>query len=252
MAVRAVLAEVFRRRGVDVPDNLLRGFVSLHGRESIRRLCLESAVREVWQRAHGRAPIAADVDAMFAESEEVEDACLQEHAEPIPGFISITVALRGQGLRLGATTTLNAPRMTVLKPLLAARGWSPETLVCSSDVSSTPPSPHMNLLAATRIGAPSVGGCVVVGDTSADMEAARNAGMWAVGVALTGEDVGLSWEALQRQPSSELQYLRERATVRLEAAGAHVVVDTVLDLPAALTTIKRPGVALFRKWQRQR
>lgn len=251
MTVRAMLLEIFRRRGVTLSEGLLRGVVSLQGRESIRRLCLESEVRDGWQARYGRAPAASEVDAMYAESEEVQKACLLEHAEPIPGFVSLTVWLRGQGMRLGATTSLQGQMVTVLKPLLAARGWSPDALICASDVPAPPPAPYMNFLAATRIGAPNVAGCVVVGDRAADMEAARNAGMWAIGVAMTGEDAGLTWEALHRQSPSEQQYLRERATVRLEKAGAHVVVDTVLDLPHALATIKRPGVALFRKWQRQ-
>ena len=73
------------------------------------------------------------------------------------------------------------------------------------------------------------------------MEAARNAGMWAVGVALTGNEVGLGWDALAALSDDERRARGDVARDRLRRAGAHVVIDTVLDLDEALVAIGAIG-----------
>lgn len=140
----------------------------------------------------------------------------------------------------------------MLRPLLAAQGWRPDALLCASDVPAGRPAPYMNQIAAMQLGAPDVAGCAVLGDTVLDMQAARNAGMWAVGVTLTGTEVGKTWNALLALPVAERDRLREKATARLKAAGAHIVVDSVLEAPAALEFLRRPGAAAFKRWHRHR
>jgi phosphonoacetaldehyde hydrolase len=200
----------------------------------------------------GAPPTEAELDARFVMGDPGLLACLPEHARPIPGFPRLAAELRAQGLRLGATTDHGSALVAALRPLLAEHGWVPDFLVCATDVPAGRPAPYMNQLAAIRLGAPSVSACVVVGDTPADVEAARNAGMWAVGVAQTSSEVGYGWDALMRLPAGERARVASLAERRLEAAGAHVVIDTVLDLPGALATLRRPGVAAFKRWNRQR
>ena len=176
----------------------------------------------------------------------------RRHVDPIPGFLPVLANLRAQGIRVGATVTPPAPPGEILAPALAAAGWRPDVLVFADEVPSPPPSPALNQLAAIRLGAPNVAGCVVVGDTGLDMEAARNAGMWAVGIAVTGADVGLPWPDLASLHRDERARLGEAAKQRLEAAGAHVVVDSVADLPIALEILRRPSMAALKRWQRPR
>lgn len=238
-----VFVEVFRRRGVEVSPEAARRPMGTHKREHIRRMCADPTVRSAWEVRHGFGPTEVDVDAMYADAEPLQIACLPQHADPIPGFPALAAALRAQGLKLGATTGYTAPMVEVLRPLMAARGWAPEVLVCSSDVPAGRPAPYMNQVAAMRLGAPDVTGCAVVGDTEVDMEAARNAGMWAVGVAMTGNLVGLDWEELQVLPGPERHRLKEHAANTLRNAGAHVVIDTILELPEALEYLRprHPG-----------
>jgi phosphonoacetaldehyde hydrolase len=138
----------------------------------------------------------------------------------------------------------------VLGPLIAARGWAPDVLMSASDVPAGRPAPYMNQQAAMSLGVTDVRRVAVFGDTLVDMEAARNAGMWAVGVALTGNEVGLPWAALQALTPAARTEARAAATARLEEAGAHLVIDSVLDLRTALAVLERPSVALFKRWRR--
>ena len=61
------------------------------------------------------------------------------------------------------------------------------------------------------------------------------AGTWAVVGAASGNSVGVSAGALAVLPVEERADLIAAARAELLAAGAHVVIDTVADLPAVLT-----------------
>ena len=80
------------------------------------------------------------------------------------------------------------------------------------------------------------------------MQEGRWAGCWTIGVAASGNGVGLSLEELNALPDSERRARIDAAGEALKTAGAHLIVDTVADLPAALTAIdgriaagQRPG-----------
>lgn len=78
---------------------------------------------------------------------------------------------------------------------------------------------------------------VKVDDTGVGIEEGLNAGTWTVGLAVSGNAVGLplaDWLALD---AARQQVLREAATAKLESAGAHYVVDAVADLLPVLDDI---------------
>jgi phosphonoacetaldehyde hydrolase len=80
---------------------------------------------------------------------------------------------------------------------------------------------------------------VKVDDTAPGIEEALAAGSWAVGIAVSGNAVGLTlpqWLALSRDAQAEH---RDRATESLRSAGAHEVIDTVADLPQVLDRIRQ-------------
>lgn len=236
MAPVGVFLEVFRRHGITLDVATARGPMGTHKREHIRLVML--AVADQWEREKGRAPTSADIDALYAEAEPLQIEVIPRHVEPIPGFVEGLPALRAKGYRIGATTGYTAPMVAALAPLISARGWTPDVLFSASDVPAGRPAPYMNWRAAMALGAPAARACVVFGDTEVDMQAARNAGMWAVGVALTGNEVGLSWEDLQRLSVEERTFYREKASSRLVAAGAQVVVDSVQELETALRRVE--------------
>lgn len=248
----AAVREVLGRRGVEIDEPTLRRPLGTPLREHLRRLADDPALRAAWYTAHGRMPGEREVDAMAAEAEPILLAQLAGLAEPIPGFGNLLRRLREGGARVGATTPYSPATVQVLRPFLAARAWSPEVWVSAAEVPAGAPAPYLNQLAAMKLGNRNVARVVCVGDGAVDMEAARNAGMWAVGVSLTGAEAGPSWAELAEMEAGERARLAAAARERLEAAGAHVVVETVLDLPVALGVIQRPSLAALRRWQRPR
>ena len=80
--------------------------------------------------------------------------------------------------------------------------------------------------------------CIKVDDTEVGIAEGLNAGCWTVGVATTGNLLGLSLTDKEALPVGELAVRRQRAVTQLMAAGAHYVIDGVADLLPVLNTIE--------------
>ena len=100
------------------------------------------------------------------------------------------------------------------------------------------PYPFMCLQNMINLEVWPVQACVKVDDTIPGIEEGLNAGMWTVGLAISGNEVGLQlhdWEALAEE---EQQVRRELAYRRMNMSGAHYVVDTIADLMPCLDDIE--------------
>lgn len=62
--------------------------------------------------------------------------------------------------------------------------------------------------------------------------------VWTVGVAQSGNEMGLSLEEVMALPEVERMNRRSRAAEQLANWGAHYVIDTVADLPGVLEQIE--------------
>jgi len=81
--------------------------------------------------------------------------------------------------------------------------------------------------------------CVKVDDTIPGIEEGLNAGMWTVGLAMTGNEIGLPLKELEALDPAVRQQRRERAYARMGQCGAHYVVDGIGDLVPCLDDIER-------------
>jgi phosphonoacetaldehyde hydrolase len=76
---------------------------------------------------------------------------------------------------------------------------------------------------------------VKVDDTAPGIGEGTAAGAWTVGIALTGNAVGLSAEELAALSASERTRFREQAAAELR--DADMVIDSIADLPQAIAAI---------------
>jgi phosphonoacetaldehyde hydrolase len=79
---------------------------------------------------------------------------------------------------------------------------------------------------------------VKIDDTTADIEEGLNAGMWTIGVALTGNEMGLTEAEVDEMDEEELDIRLLRANRKLLQSGAHYVIDTLDELDEALDEIE--------------
>ena len=230
-------AEVFKRRQVPVSEAEARGPMGAAKRDHIQQMLAVPAVAERWRGAHGRDATEADIDAMYADFLPVQAEVVAKLGTVIPGALDTVAALREQGIRIGATTGYPGEIMTVLRPVIEAQGLIYDSLVTASDVPRGRPAPDMCLQSALNLGVDCVQACVNVDDSAPGLEAGLNAGMWVVGLACSGNEVGLTAEGWAALSEAEKAPLRARAAEKLARTGAHYVIDTVADLPPVIEEI---------------
>jgi phosphonoacetaldehyde hydrolase len=145
--------------------------------------------------------------------------------------------LRGRGLKIGSTTGYSREVMDALVPEAARLGFNPASIVCASDAPAGRPEPWMALLSAQQLRVFPMAAVLKVGDTLPDIAEGLNAGMWAAGVSLTGNELGLDEAAFKLLLPAELEARRFEITARMLQAGAHAVIDGLWDLPRVVDEI---------------
>lgn len=65
-----------------------------------------------------------------------------------------------------------------------------------------------------------------------------NAGMWTIGLAVSGNEIGLPLREVQGRGPPELERRRQRAYTRLSQAGAHYVVGSLAEVLPCLDDIE--------------
>ncbi|HEX2009731.1 MAG TPA: phosphonoacetaldehyde hydrolase, partial [Roseateles sp.] len=191
-----------------------------------------------WQARHGRPFTDTDVDHLYEVFTPMNAAVVPDFADFIPGALDTVAELRARGLKIGSTTGYNRPIMEVVSPLAAAGGYVPDNLVCAGDLAAGRPSPLMMYRCFADLGVWPADRVLKVDDTGVGIAEGLNAGCWTVGVAVSGNAVGLSLAEWRALPAAEQRALRERATAQLRAEGAHFVVDSVAELLPVLGDIE--------------
>lgn len=238
LAPMGAFVEAFGRFGVEVTVAEARGPMGIAKRPHVAQLMNLPRVAEAWRREHGRAPTEADVDAVYEVFVPLNVEVVERHADLVPGAAATVAACRELGLKIGSTTGYTREIMARVLPVAAAQGYAPDCLVCTGDAPDGRPTPFMLYRALLDLGVWPAWACVKVDDTEVGIAEGLNAGAWTVGVALTGNLVGLDRAGLAALDPVELAAHRERATARLAAAGAHYVVDGVAELLPVLHQIE--------------
>lgn len=237
-APTAVFLRLFASQGVTITAADARSGMGLMKKDHLRAILARPAVSEAWQAVHGAPPTAADVEALFDNFVSLQTAVLADYADPIPGLASTLKDLRARAIKIGSTTGYLSTMMAVLSPEATQRGYTPDCIVCPDQVPAGRPYPWMCYQNAIQLGVYPNEAIVKVGDTLPDIEEGLNAGMWTVGLALTGNLLGLSEAEVNALTAEERQAARKRIGEQLYRAGAHVVVDGIWDLPLALERIE--------------
>jgi phosphonoacetaldehyde hydrolase len=234
-APMGAFVRAFAQFGVTISIADARGPMGMAKWDHIRAVGQAPAVAAAWRARHGRDFAEGDVDAIFQVFEPMNIAAVRDHADIIPGALAAIETLKQQGMRFAGTTGYTRPIMAVLEPIAAAAGYAPELTVCAGDLPAGRPTPLMMWYAMARLGVWPAASVVKVDDTAPGIGEGRAAGTWTIGIALTGNAVGLSAEELAALSQTERARLRERAAVELR--DADMVIDSIAELPGAVAAI---------------
>lgn len=238
MAPAVVFVEVFKRQGVPITMAEARAPMGAHKRVHIQKISQLDSVRRRWEEAHGRPPGEADVDRMFAEFVPLQLACLSDYSRLIPGTLEVVGAIRARGIKLGSTTGYLREMMEINLRDAKLQGYEPDSTVCASDVPAGRPYPYMCLQNVINLQISPVEACVKADDTVPGIEEGLNAGMWTIGLAMSGNEIGLPLAEVQALAPDERERRRQRAYARMHQCGAHYVVDSIADLMPCLDAIE--------------
>jgi phosphonoacetaldehyde hydrolase len=238
MAPAVVFVEVFKRRDVPITIEEARAPMGAHKRVHIQRITELDSVRRRWQQVHGRLPNDGDVGAMFTEFVPLQLQCLSTYSALIPGTLEVVGKLRSRGIKIGSTTGYLGDMMKINLADGKRQSYEPDSTVCASDVPAGRPYPYMCLMNVIKLGVSAVQACVKVDDTIPGVEEGLNAGMWTVGLAVSGNEVGLPLDEWKALPEADKQTKRERAYQRMRQCGAHYVVDSIAELMPCIDDIQ--------------
>ncbi len=241
-APMGVFVEAFERFGVDLTIDEARGPMGMAKRPHIAALMALPRIAEAWRRKHGCYPSEADVDAVYEVFVPMNVEVAARYSDVIPGAAEAVQSLRARGLKIGSSTGYTREIMAEVIPVAAAQGYEPDCIVCTGDTPDGRPTPFMLYRAFLDLAVWPAWACIKVDDTEVGIEEGRNGGCWTVGVAVTGNVFGLSLADMQAMTPDAFAARRAAAVARLEAAGAHYVIDGVADvLPVAQAIDERLG-----------
>lgn len=232
-----VFVEVFKRQGVTITLEEARIPMGKAKKEHIRQITQMEAVVQRWYEVHGQQPNEGDVEAMYDAFVPLQLEALPQYADLIPGTLEAVADFRRRGLKVGANTGYNRAMVEVLLAEAGQRGFEPASTVCASDVPAGRPAPWMSLLNAMELGVYPMEAIVKIDDTIPGIAEGLNAGMWAIGLAKTGNEIGLNQAEIEALDPELLQTKLDRAYQRMLQAGAHYVVDGIWDVPGVLDDI---------------
>jgi phosphonoacetaldehyde hydrolase len=233
-----VLQEVFTRRGIAISEEEARRDMGVLKKDHIRKILFAPDVSAKWREVAGQEPNEADVESLFKTFVPLQLECLPKYSTVIDGVAETVVRLRKRGIKIGSSTGYTRAMLDLVQEAARKQRYAPDCALAPDDVGAGRPYPWMIFANAIRLQIEPLAAIVKIGDTPVDIEEGLHAGVWTIGVARTGNMVGLSAEDFAALGAAERAALLEKARSELAAAGAHEVIDAVADCEPALDKIE--------------
>jgi phosphonoacetaldehyde hydrolase len=231
--VRA-LQNVFAVEGIDLTTSEARADMGMAKRAHITAILSRDPMRAQWQTIKGTAPVEADVARLFEAVGPMMQQAAADCATLIPGAAELAALLRSKGIRI--------------LPRAEAQGYAPELVVCAGETAEGRPSPLMTWKALVELGVWPARACVKVDDATVGIVEGNEAGVWTIGVAASGNGVGLDAAAFAALSPEDRKTRVDVSAEGLKQAGADYVVASVADIAALLPELEariaaneRPG-----------
>jgi len=234
--VMAVLT-AFEQAGVPVSEKEARQPMGRAKRDHLNALLTNPSIAGRWQTQHGRPSTEQDLDEIYAYFLAVQAESVAECSPVIPGCVDAIAECRAMGIKIGSSTGYTHDLLAPVAKRAESEGFKPDVMLSADDISPGRPAPWLIYENARRLGVQQMSAIVKVDDTQAGVSAGRNAGVWSIGVVDSGNEVGLSESDLATLPKSEKIRLQQKASLRLINAGAHILIDSIVELPAAVKLI---------------
>ena len=234
----APFVRAFAARGVEVTPEETRGPMGLHKRDHVRALLQLPAIARQWREIHGHDPAEDDVNDLYSIFMPLQLEVIGEFTCLVPGLLECVDQIRRRGIVIGATTGYFRAAAERVYDAAALQGYKPDCCVCAEDVPAGRPAPWMIFRIMEAAGVFPPASVLKVGDTVPDIGEGRAAGAWSVGVLRSSSEVGCMEAEWGELPRAEQVRRLANCREKLQAAGAHAVIETLAELPPLLNVFE--------------
>jgi phosphonoacetaldehyde hydrolase len=241
IAPAVVFVEVFENQGITISMKEARGPMGLRKDLHIKALTEDPQISERWKQAHGRFPDQNDVDHMFADFVPAQLACLPDYAALIPGVADVVSSLQEAGIKLGCSTGFTRPMVDVLEKASREQGMILDASVAGDEVEQgARPRPFMVYRNLDLLDAWPIQSVIKVDDTVSGIGEGLNAGCWSVGVSRYSNYMNInSHLEADEMPAAEMDRRHRETRDILQRAGAHYVIDSLVDVGPVVEDINQ-------------
>lgn len=237
-APTAVFLRLFEERGVPISIDQARAPMGLMKKDHLRAILNDPPVAQNWSEVYGAPASEKDIDDLFQDFVPIQVDCLKSYAGLIPGLLETVSTFRQRGLKIGSTTGYTREMMEVLVPEVKRNGFEPDAWVCPTDVPAGRPYPWMCYQNAIQLQVYPMEAMVKIGDTLPDIQEGLNAGMWTIGLALSGNMLGLTEEEFNRLPEKAVHSKKDEIATQFYEDGAHYVAGGIWEVLPILDEIE--------------
>ncbi|MCW7555749.1 phosphonoacetaldehyde hydrolase [Endozoicomonas gorgoniicola] len=240
-APTSIFVEAFKQAyDFDVSLEEARVPMGLGKWDHIKTLGQLPEVAERWLNQFGHPMADKDVDDIYSAFMPLQKAKVTAFSDPIPGALETVAQLRANNVKIGSCSGYPREVMDILVPAAEAKGYKPDAVVATDDLAAGGrPGPWMALHNVIELGINNVSRCVKVDDSAPGIMEGLNAGMWTVGLTLSGNEAGMTLDEYLEASEAVKEEKRRVAEDKLLSAGAHYVIDTIADLPAVIAQIEQ-------------
>ncbi len=230
---------LFKDNQVEISIEEARAPMGLEKRDHIAAVLNMPRVAAAWKIAHGQDVTVADIDRLYQDFIPYQLKTIPQCSALIPGALATFQDIRQRGAKIGSNTGYASMMIGELVSEATRQGYQPDCIITASDVKHGRPYPEMLWKNLIELDVLDIKTVVKVDDTVVGIYEGLNAGCWTVGLAISGNEVGLSFEEWQALAQEEQDRLKAKAYAKMNQSGAHYVIDSIADLPQVLDDIEQ-------------
>ena len=238
-APMGAFVKLFQSEGIEMTISQARIPMGINKWDHINALLHLPEIQSQWLQIHGKTHSNADVDRLLEIFVPMNKVSIQECGQLIPGVAELTKILRERHIKIGSTTGYTKELLDILLPIAKEQGYEVDTLSYSGDTPLGRPSAQMMHRCAEQLGFDNPLSFIKVDDTEPGIEEGKAFGCWTVGVAVSGNALGLSQDELNALPQQECEQLKNLARIKMQAMQPDYVIDSVADLLPVIDQINR-------------
>ena len=239
MAPVEALIDAFNKHNIFITAHDAREDMGRAKRDHVQAILNKPSIAARWLEVKGVDPDPCAIDQIYRDLEPLMVDAASRSSKLIDGAVELVDKLRTQGIKIGSGTGYTREMMAAIIPHAASQGYVPDVIVCADETKSGRPAPLMTWKALIELDAWPAHCCVKVDDAVVGITEGRLAGCWTIGLAASGNGVGLTAEQLSSLDPELRQQKIDKSASSLKSAGADYVVDTIADVAGVLRDIEQ-------------